>query len=377
VASFPILQFGTSRFLQAHADLFVSEALGRGEALGPIAVVQTTDSADSRRRLAAFAEGRPYPVIIRGLAEGEVVDARVEVASIRHGVHASDDWPEVERLFCEARCVISNTGDRGYELDPSDAAETAAPRSFPAKLAKLLLARHRAGAPPLTLIPCELVPGNGAALRGLVARVLAQWGAPESARRKIAAENIWANSLVDRIVSEPLEPAGAVAEPYALWAIENQPGLVTPCRHPAIVVTKDLRPYLRLKLFILNLGHTYLAELWRAKGMAAAMVVREAMSDSVLRPALDSVYTQEVLPVFAATGLSAEAPAYRDAVVERFSNPFLDHRLADIFVNHEAKKRIRFGGLIELAQSAGLRIDQSRLRGALGPVDLPAAIASG
>ena len=78
----------------------------------------------------------------------------------------------------------------------------------------------------------------------------------------------WANSLVDRIVSEPLAPAGAVAEPYALWAIEDQPGLVTPCRHPAIVVTNDLRPYLRLKLFILNLGHTYLAEVWSTKGMA-------------------------------------------------------------------------------------------------------------
>ncbi|WP_281032621.1 hypothetical protein [Phyllobacterium salinisoli] len=30
----PILQFGTSRFLQAHADLFVSDALARGEAPG-------------------------------------------------------------------------------------------------------------------------------------------------------------------------------------------------------------------------------------------------------------------------------------------------------------------------------------------------------
>ena len=50
----PILQFGTSRFLQAHVDLFVSEALQRGEALGKITVVQTTSSPESRKRL----EGR-------------------------------------------------------------------------------------------------------------------------------------------------------------------------------------------------------------------------------------------------------------------------------------------------------------------------------
>ena len=34
----------------------------------------------------------------------------------------------------------------------------------------------------------------------------------------------------------------------------------------AIVVAADLKPYERLKLFILNLGHTYLAELWAKEG---------------------------------------------------------------------------------------------------------------
>ena len=43
----PILQFGTSRFLQAHVDLFVSEALESGDALGGITVVQSTDSPTS------------------------------------------------------------------------------------------------------------------------------------------------------------------------------------------------------------------------------------------------------------------------------------------------------------------------------------------
>ncbi len=372
MGDFPILQFGTSRFLQAHADLFVSEAMARGEALGPIAVVQTTKSAENRRRLSFFDSGRPYTIRIRGLAKGEVVDRGVQVDSIRHGVHANDDWPEVERLFCAARCVISNTGDRGYELDASDTFESNPPRSFPAKLASLLLARHRARADPLTLIPCELVVSNGSALRDTVLRVLEDWRAPDEARRWIAEECIWANSLVDRIVSEPLEPAGAVAEPYALWAIEDQPGLVAPCRHESIIVTKDLRPYLRLKLFILNLGHTWLAELWSRDAMAPNMTVRQAMADLKLRPALDSLYEAEVLPVFAGAGMGDQARAYRDAVVERFSNPFLNHRLADIFTNHEAKKRIRFGGLIELAESHAPGVRLARLRAAL----IPAGAAS-
>ena len=369
MTAFPIIQFGTSRFLQAHVDLFVSEAMARDEALGPIVAVQTTRSAESKRRLAAFAAGRPYIVQIKGLVDGAVVDETVEVGSVGGGVDANEQWKEVETLFCGARCMISNTGDRGYELDPGDGPNSEPPRSFPAKLAKLLLARHRAGAGPLTLFPCELIPSNGNVLRAAVLGVLDQWDAAEQARRWIANDCVWVNSLVDRIVSKPLEPAGAVAEPYALWAIEDRADLELPCRHDDIVVTNDLRRYERLKLFILNLGHSYLAEIWARRGKAPDLTVREAMSDEATHAELDNLYEQEVLPALAAVGLEEEARAYRATVVDQFINPFLDHRLADIFVNHEAKKQRRFGGLIELVKASGAVVAQPRLVAALSAVD--------
>jgi tagaturonate reductase len=61
-----------------------------------------------------------------------------------------------------------------------------------------------------------------------------------------------------------------------------------------------------------------------------------------------------------------EANTYLKTVIERFSNPFLDHRLSEILTNHEAKKRRRFGGLIELAQANDMLVDLSRLKAALG-----------
>jgi len=365
VSEFPILQFGASRFLQAHVDLFVSDALPRGQAMGPIAVAGTTGSPESRRRIAAFAAGKPYPVLVKGLREGVVVDERVEVSSVGTGLDAATQWDELERLFVAARCAVSNTADRGYETDPDDRPDGEPPRSFPAKLAKLLLARHQAAADALTLFPCELTPGNGQVLRGVVLDVLDRWQAPAKARRWVEEECVWVNSLVDRIVSEPLEPLGAVAEPYALWAIEDQPGLELPCRHPSIVVAADLKPYERLKLFILNLGHTYLAEIWAKQGGAPGLTVREAVADTTMRPKLDALYAEEVLPVFAAIGMGDEANAYLRTVIERFSNPFLNHRLSEIFINREAKKRRRFGGLIELAQTSEARVTQPRLKAAL------------
>jgi tagaturonate reductase len=366
MSAFPILQFGTSRFLQAHADLFVSEAMAGDQAIGPIAVVQTTHSGDSGKRLAAFATGRPYPVEIKGLADGAVKSNRIEVRSIGTGVDANRQWREVERLFCGARHIISNTGDRGYETDPSDHPDDEPPRSFPAKLAKLLIARHRADAGPLTFLPCELTPSNGSALRTAVLGVLDRWQVAAAIRRFAAEDCIWVNSLVDRIVSEPLEPVGAVAEPYALWAIQHQGGLTTPCRHADIVVTDDLKRYERLKLFILNLGHSYLAELWARRGGDAALTVREAMTDQKVRAELDELYDVEVLPAFAALGMADDARRYHAVVIERFQNPFLNHRLADIFVNHRSKKQRRFGGLIDLVNANGVGVKQPRLMSALG-----------
>jgi hypothetical protein len=61
-------------------------------------------------------------------------------------------------------------------------------------------------------------------------------------------------------------------------------------------------------------------------------------------PELDDIYDREVLPFFAALGMGAEARAYRDTVIDRFRNPFLDHHLSEISINHEAKKQRRFAG---------------------------------
>jgi tagaturonate reductase len=84
-----------------------------------------------------------------------------------------------------------------------------------------------------------------------------------------------------------------------------------------------------------------------------------------MRAELDQLLDDEVLPVFDAIGMKDLAEAYRATVVERFCNPFLDHRLAEIFTNHAAKKQRRFGGLIELSATSNVQVKQPRLRAAL------------
>jgi len=367
----PILQFGTGRFLQAHVDLFVSEALAAGNAIGPITVVQTTASDASSKRLAALARGAGHRVVLRGWRDGRRIDTSVHVDSIRAGLNASRDWPKVRAAFVQARVIVSNTADRGYELDPADqaallAGDVAVPRSFPAKLVVLLWQRWRTRPEaPLSLYPCELIQRNGDTLRGVVRELAAGWHAPPPFLAYIDAHCVWLNSLVDRIVSEPIEPAGAVAEPFALWAIEAQPRMVLPCTHPDIVVTDVLARYERLKLLLLNLGHSWLAERWIVDGRRRDETVFEAMNDAALREGLEQVWRDEVLPVFDAAGEGAHARQYLAGLRERLLNPFLAHRLADIAHDHVAKKARRFAPVVAAARALQLACAQPCLREAL------------
>ena len=370
----PILQFGTSRFLQAHVDLFVSEALesGNADAVGGIAVVQTTDSPESASRVAALASGHGYPVRIQGVKDGETVDTTVMCRAIREAAQATRDWSTVRQAFCgPVRIVISNTADQGFLLDARDDAgivndPARVPHSFPAKLLALLYARwQRIPDTPLSIFPCELIEKNGDTLRGIVVDLARVWSLPAGFVQYLDSHCIWANSLVDRIVPEPLHPVGAIAEPYALWAIEHQAGLQLPCSHPCIVLTDDVDHYERLKLFLLNLGHTFLAERWLRDGRPADETVLQAMNDTALRNELEALWREEVVPVFDAMGKHDDALAYIAGLRERFSNPFLVHRLSDIARNHEPKKQRRFAPVIALAESLGLQLDQTRLKTAL------------
>ncbi|NHQ91036.1 mannitol dehydrogenase family protein [Janthinobacterium lividum] len=369
----PILQFGTSRFLQAHADLFVSEAAKAGQALGHITIVQTTGSAQGAARVAAFRQAGGYPVRIRGWQDGAQVDEERRADAVTQAWQVGSDWRQVRDAAVAARVIVSNTGDTGYQLDDADHAGmlggALVPASFPAKLLVLLHDRFLAGAAPISIFPCELVADNGHVLRQVVVTLARQWRCDAAFIAYLQTGCLWINSLVDRIVSEPIEPVGAVAEPYALWAVEAQEGMLLPCRHPQLVVTGNLREYEQRKLFLLNLGHTYLAQLWMERGSPAGMTVREAMDDGAMRAALEALWHEEVLPVFAAMGArhGDAALAYVGQVRERFGNPFLAHRLADIAQHHAGKIERRMAPVAALARQLCPALAQPRLDAMLAP----------
>ncbi|MDB6177689.1 mannitol dehydrogenase family protein [Paracoccus sp. Z330] len=355
----PIIQFGTSRFLQAHVDLFLSEAT---DPLGGIAVVQSSGNAQRAGRLNALAATGGYPVHIRGRQGGRIVDETRRVRSITRAFSSASDWAEICRIAVEeAQIILSNTSDAGFRPSPADkGAVFDQAMSYPAKLTQLLYARYQRNPRPIQVMPTELVARNGDTLRDLV-MTLANARSAEFAQW-IASDVTFVNSLVDRIVSEPIEPAGAVAEPYALWAIEDCKGLLLPCTHPAIKVVPSLEPVETRKLFLLNLGHSYLVDGWISRGRAGAATVRDLMDSPDILQDLQSLYRNEVVPGFAAADTREEAELYVRDVLDRFANPFLAHQLQDIAQNHREKVSRRIGAFIDWAAQKGCTAPMPRLR---------------
>ena len=331
-----ILQFGAGNFLRAFIDLFVSEA-----GFDEVVVVQSTgrERADALNR----AQGR-YHVAIQGIAEGVVMDRTVEVSSIRRAFYAEAEWDEVHVIASrpDLRWIVSNTTEAGVALDDRDSGPDGVPYSFPAKVLSVLLRRYEAGLPGITILPCELIDENGARLLALVLAQAVRWGVAPAAIHWLREDCRWMYSLVDRIVPGPpknhplteTDPLLLSAEPFALWAIESVGPF--PLRHPAVVSAPDIRPFALRKIRILNGLHSAL--VCRALPMGVA-TVREAMEHPQVGPWLEELMTEEIVPVL--EGRVENPAGFGQTVLDRFRNPFLEHKLSSIALNHEAKVKLR------------------------------------
>jgi len=338
-----ILQFGAGRFLRAFADFFIHQANEQGQTVGRIVVVQST--GDERAGSLNRQSGR-YHIVIRGLADGTVVDRVEESRSISRALVASSQWSEVLAVARSPalRVILSNTTEVGYTLLPDDTPDSDPPRSFPAKLLLVLKERFESGLPGVTIIPCELREHNAEVLRDLLLKQAGAWSLPDDFMKWLQGKCDWLNTLVDRIVTGPPKDHALLAqdallstcEPYALWAIQQKVGREPFLRHPAVTWTPDVQSYFLRKVRLLNGGHTAL--LIRS-GLNRFKTVKEAISDPELGNWLERLLFEEIVPTL--EGRVEKPVLFARQVLERFRNPFLEHKLTDIANYHEEKVKVR------------------------------------
>ena len=100
--------------------------------------------------------------------------------------------------------------------------------------------------------------------------------------------------------------------------------------------TPDVTPYFLRKVRILNGGHTALLIKAWPRGL---LTVRDAVNDAELGPWLERLLFDEVVPVL--EGRVDDPAGFAREVLDRFRNPFIDHKLADIALHHETKVAVR------------------------------------
>jgi tagaturonate reductase len=338
-----VLQFGAGRFLRAFVDRFIQQANDSGQIVGRVVVVQR--EIDGRADSMQSQDG--FTVLVRGYENGELIERPEKVDSISRSIVAADDWREVLRIACspDLKYVVSNATEAGYKLDPADKLVSHPPVSLPGKLTQTLWARFSHRFRGITILPCELIERNADKLRVLVLEQAAVWELPAEFTAWVTNECLWLNNLVDCIVTSP--PADhplakndallTCAEPYALWAIERPAhGNLVLFSHPAIQLVDDLAfCYLR-KVRILNGLHSAMVAKFKDKGFVTVQdVLRDLKATRWIR---DLLY-EEIVPTIAyrVPGVAA----FADATFDRLRNPYQQHKLADIALNHADKVRVR------------------------------------
>lgn len=368
-----IVHLGLGNFTRAHQAWYTEHAPDRDQ-WGIAAFSGHTDPRHVSGVVRALsAQDGVYTLIERG-GTGD----RFECVSAISRVLPGSDHAALLGYFRDPRVAIVTTTvtEAGYrrredgrlDVDAPDVradaaalrADPQAPlRTIPARLVAGLAARRAAGAGPITLLPCDNLAGNGAALRTVVRDFAQTVDAALATWIDDPAHVAWATSMVDRITPATTdadrqavadacgyEDAAPVAtEPYREWVIAGEfPGGRPRWEAAGARIVADVEPYERRKLWLLNGSHSTLAYLAPLFGLRT---VAQAIGDPRCRRAVEEWWD------LASGHLEIPTDEYRRALVERFENPRIRHLLAQIAHDGSLKLPERILPVVRAERQAG------------------------
>lgn len=344
-----IIQFGEGGFLRGFVDWIV-QILNEQAGFDASAVV--VQPIEKGMCSVLNAQGCRYTHIMRGLKNGvPTVDAKA-IDVISRTVEPYKNWNAYLALAAnpDFRFIVSNTTESGIVYNESDRPEQAPAVSFPAKVTLLLKRRFELGLKGFIFLPCELIENNGKTLKACVLNYAKLWGYPEDFANWVETENVFCNTLVDRIVTgypkdEDLDLKKTdnmlnTSELFHLWVIETEYDLCseTPFHKTElnVIITKNLERYRTRKVRILNGAHTAMIPYALMEGIET---VKECMEDKDMRAFVEACVFEEIIPTLDLP--EEELISYAKDVFERFNNPYIRHLCASISLNSVSKFKVR------------------------------------
>lgn len=341
-----IIQFGEGGFLRGFVDWMIQKLNDNGSFDGSVVVVQpiAQGMCDMLEK-----QNCVYTHVIRGVegVEKSVIDV------ISRCVKPYDDFEAYLKLAenPDMRFIVSNTTEAGIVFESEDKMTDIPPKTFPAKLTLLLKRRYDLGLKGFILLPCELIDRNGDNLKKCVLSYADLWNLGEGFKAWIESDNVFANTLVDRINTG--YPRGEdmnlgyednmvnTSEYFHLWVIECNADIEKELPFKTaglnVIVTKDkLNMYRTRKVRILNGAHTSLVPYALLSGFDT---VKSCIDDEKMCAHVRACVFDEIIPTLDLP--KDELVEYAEGVIERFANPYIKHYLSSIALNSVSKFKVR------------------------------------
>lgn len=318
---------------------------------GLYTLVTRSGEGDSPELMSSLVEAHPATDVGR-LRE---LMARPEVAVVtltitEAGYHLAADGS----LDTAAAEVLADIATLRENLSPV-ALTTAAGR-----LLSGLAARRSARAGGIAIMSCDNISANGPVTRASVVELAREVDAELAAW--VEAEVTFPSTSIDRITpkTEPellaevatttgFEDASpVVTEPFASWVIEGD----FPAGRPAweragVEFVANIDAFESRKLWLLNGSHSLMAYYGQLRGHRT---VAEAIADPEVRARVEKLWDEAAAHL---TAGELQIPAYRDSLIDRFTNPRIAHFLAQIATDGGTKQRMRAVPILKAELAAG------------------------
>lgn len=340
-----VIQFGEGGFLRGFADWMLQIVNEKTDFDGKAVVVQPIKNGMCDMLTAQNCE---YTHICRGM-EGVYVK---KINVISRCVKPYDSFDEYIKLAenPDFRFIISNTTEAGICFSESDKISGRPADTFPAKLTQLLKKRFDLDLNGFVFLPCELIDRNGDNLKKCVLQYAKLWNLGEDFADWIEKENIFCNTLVDRINTgypkdEKIELGYEdsmvnTSEYFHLWVIEGYDGLFNELPFDKcglnVILTDNLEKYRTRKVRILNGAHTSLVPYALLEGFDT---VKSCIDDERMNGHIRKCVYDEIIPTLDLP--KDELIEYADNVMKRFANPYIKHYLSSIALNSVSKFKVR------------------------------------
>lgn len=358
-AEIGIVHLGLGAFHRAHQAVYLERNLARHGG-GEWGICSANLRSGSALVEALSAQGGRYSVA--EYTDRSQITLRA-IRAVREVLFAGDQGPGRAQLLARlahpgVRIVTLTVTEKGYCLNPAtgelrledpliqaDLATPTAPRSVPGILLEGLRRRKAAGHQPFTVLCCDNMPNNGQRTRQAVVG-LAQQLDPALAHW-IAATVAFPSSMVDRIVPAMDDgarqrlralgcddPTAVVCEAFSQWVVEDH----FPTGRPdwegeGVQMVADVRPFEDMKLRLLNGSHSLLAYVGLLGGFET---VAQAIKDPGLSRLVARYMHDEAAPTLEMPA-GVDVHTYAEALVTRFGNDALEHRLRQIAMDGSQK----------------------------------------